>query len=159
MLGKGKSLKKRTQQLVFHRIIKVGRDLQDPQAQAQPNPPCPLPMFPSATSPWFLNTPRDKDSTTSISSLCQCITALSENEFFLVSNLKPGSAHKLLGFLQNIGFSLMANLSSSLLAYILPSVFLPSLLSISSLLYMCTDFHKFLENEGVRSSHSWRSPD
>ena len=35
----------------------------------------------SATSPHFLNTSRDSDSTTSLGSLCHCLTALSEEMF------------------------------------------------------------------------------
>ena len=41
-----------------------------------------------ATSPQFFNTSRDGDSTTSLGSLCQCITTLLDNKFFLISNLK-----------------------------------------------------------------------
>ena len=44
-------------------------------------------MFLSATSTCFLNTSRDGDSTTSLGSLCQCLTTLSEKNFFLISNL------------------------------------------------------------------------
>jgi len=35
----------------------------------------------------FLNTSRDGDLTASLGSLCQCITTLSEVNFFLISNL------------------------------------------------------------------------
>jgi len=35
----------------------------------------------------FLNVSRDGDSTTSLGSLCQCLTILSENKLFLTSNL------------------------------------------------------------------------
>ena len=42
----------------------------------------------SATSPRFLNTSRDSDSTTSLGSLCHCITALSEKKCSLIPNLK-----------------------------------------------------------------------
>ena len=41
----------------------------------------------STTSKWFLNTSRDGDSTTSLGSLFQCLTTLSANNFFLISNL------------------------------------------------------------------------
>ena len=41
----------------------------------------------SATSPWFLNTSRDSDSTTTLGSLCHCITSLSEKKCFLICNL------------------------------------------------------------------------
>ncbi|KAK4832719.1 LOW QUALITY PROTEIN: hypothetical protein QYF61_025208, partial [Mycteria americana] len=41
----------------------------------------------STTSPRVLNTCRDGDSTTSLGSLFQCLTTLSLNKFFLISNL------------------------------------------------------------------------
>ena len=41
----------------------------------------------SASSTHFLNTSMDSDSTTSLGS--QCLTALSEKKFFLISNLNP----------------------------------------------------------------------
>ena len=41
----------------------------------------------SATSTGFLNTSRDGNSTTSLSSLFQCLTTLSVKKFFLISNL------------------------------------------------------------------------
>jgi len=44
-------------------------------------------LFLSATSTCFLNTSRDSDSTTSLGSLCQHLTTLSEEKFFLISNL------------------------------------------------------------------------
>ena len=44
-------------------------------------------MSVSATSPHFLNTFRNGDSTTYLGSLCQYFTTLSENKFFLISNL------------------------------------------------------------------------
>jgi len=56
----------------FHRIIKVRRDLSDSQAQLQFIPLCPLTTSPSTTSPWFLDTSRDSDSTAALSCLCQC---------------------------------------------------------------------------------------
>ena len=53
-------------------------------------------MSSSAPCPWFLNTSRDGDSTTSLGRLCQCITTLPENNFFpyiqpehLRYNLRP----------------------------------------------------------------------
>ena len=50
-----------------------------------PSPPCPLTMSPSATSPRFWNTSRDGDSTTSLGSLCLCLTSLSKKKLFLIS--------------------------------------------------------------------------
>jgi len=44
-------------------------------------------MSRSATSTRFLNTSRDGDSTTSLGSLFQCLTTLSVQKFFLLSNL------------------------------------------------------------------------
>ena len=40
----------------------------------------------SATSPWFLNTSWDSESTTSLGSLCQCLIIPSQKKFFLTSN-------------------------------------------------------------------------
>ena len=54
----------------------------------QPMTPYPLTMPLSATSTQLLNTSRDSDSTTSLGSLCQCTTTLSEKKCFLISNLK-----------------------------------------------------------------------
>ena len=47
-----------------HRMVKVGKDLQDVQAQPQPIPLCPLTTSRSATSPWLWNSFRDSDHTT-----------------------------------------------------------------------------------------------
>ena len=41
----------------------------------------------SATSTCFLNTSRSSDSTSSLGSLCYCITTLSEKKFFPILNL------------------------------------------------------------------------
>jgi len=78
----------------FHSIIKVGKDLQDHLVQLQPIPTMPTSL--SATSPRFLDTSRDGDSTTSLGSPSQSNTTLSEKKFFLTSdpilpwhNLKP----------------------------------------------------------------------
>ena len=49
-------------------IIPVWKGLLDHPVQPQPNPPCPLPMSPGATSPWLWNTSRDGDPTTSLGS-------------------------------------------------------------------------------------------
>ena len=52
----------------------------------KPNPPLPCPLTTSlcATSAPFWNTCRDGDSPTS---LCQCLTTLSDKKLFLISNL------------------------------------------------------------------------
>lgn len=50
-------------------------------------PPCPMATSLSATSPLLLNTSRDANITTSLGSLCQCTTTLSEKKFFLLSHL------------------------------------------------------------------------
>jgi len=44
----------------------------------------------STTSPHFLNTSRDCDSTTSLGSLFQCLTTLCEKKFLVISNLNLG---------------------------------------------------------------------
>ncbi|KAK4832220.1 hypothetical protein QYF61_021067, partial [Mycteria americana] len=54
---------------------------------ALPSPP--LNMSLSTTSTRLLNTSRDGNSTTSLGSLFQCLTTLSVNKFFLISNLNP----------------------------------------------------------------------
>ena len=64
-----------------HGIIKLGKDHWDHQVQPQPTPLCPLNMSLSATSPQFLNTSKDSDST---ASLCQCISTLLEKKLFLM---------------------------------------------------------------------------
>ena len=76
---------------VFHRITESYR-LEGSSGDHLVHPdnsptPCPLTMPLSTTSPQFLNTSRDGDSTTSLGSLCHCSTALSEKKFFLISNL------------------------------------------------------------------------
>ena len=57
------------------------------QSNQQPITPCPLPMALSATSTRLWNTSKDGDSTTSLGSLCHCLTALAEKKFSLISNL------------------------------------------------------------------------
>ena len=52
------------------------------------SPPCPLTMSLSATSTRFLNASRDGDSTTSLGSLCQCLTTLSDKKCCLIPSLK-----------------------------------------------------------------------
>ena len=69
------------------RIVEVGQDLSDPQAQPQPTPPCPLPTALSATSPWLWDTSVDGNSSPSLGSPFQCSTALLEKKLFPVSNL------------------------------------------------------------------------
>jgi len=53
-----------------------------------PSPPLPLTISLSAPSPWFLDTTRDGDSTTSLGSLCHCIITLLERKCSLIPNLK-----------------------------------------------------------------------
>jgi len=67
-----------------HSITKVGKDLQDHQVQLSPQPhrAC-WTVSLSATSTRFLNPSRDGDSTTSLGSLVQCLTALAVKTFFL----------------------------------------------------------------------------
>jgi len=57
------------------------------QSNQQPITLCPLPMALSATSTRLWNTSKDGDSTTSLGSLCHCLTALAEKKFSLISNL------------------------------------------------------------------------
>jgi len=57
------------------------------QSDHKSTPPCPLTVSLSATSTWFLNTSRDGDPTATLSSLCHCLSTLSEQKFFLISNL------------------------------------------------------------------------
>ena len=62
---------------------------------SSPNPsaPCPLTTSLSATSPWFLNTSRNSDCTTSMGSLCQCLsTFFSEKKSFQIFNQKLGES-------------------------------------------------------------------
>jgi len=48
----------------------------------------------SATSPRSMNTPRDGNSTTTLGSLCQCLAALLEMNFFLISiHMKDVAKH------------------------------------------------------------------
>ena len=61
--------------------------LNSPSPTTNPPSPCPLTMSLSATSTWFLNTPRDSDFTTLLGILFQCLTTLSEKKFFLISSL------------------------------------------------------------------------
>jgi len=51
-----------------------------------PFPPCPLTLTLRAVSPRFLNTSRDGDSTTSLGSLCQCLTTFRIETF---PNIQP----------------------------------------------------------------------
>ena len=70
-----------------NRIIGWKRPLRSSSSTLNPSPPCPLTTSLSATSPQFLNTSRDSDSTTSLGSLCQCPTTLTEKNF--VPNIQP----------------------------------------------------------------------
>jgi len=58
--------------LFNQRIIKDGKQHQDPQTEPQITPPCTLTVSPRGTSPSLWNTPRDGDSTTSP---CNCANA------------------------------------------------------------------------------------
>ena len=67
----------------LHRMIDVGKELYDHQVQPSSyHQGCPL-----TTLTRLLSTSTDSDSTTSLGSPCQCITTLSENKCFLISNL------------------------------------------------------------------------
>ena len=76
-------------QLPFHRMLWVGRDLEDPSVP----PPChgqgPLPPAQGAPSPdnLALNPAREGAATASLGSLGQGLTTLTGKNFFLISNL------------------------------------------------------------------------
>jgi len=63
--------------------LRLERISQIPMSNPSPPPPCPVTTSISATSPWFWNVSRDGDS------LCQCLTNLLENKFFLIPNVEP----------------------------------------------------------------------
>jgi len=66
-----------------HRITKVGKDTSKIiQLKGNPPPLCPLTTSLSATSPGYLNIPRDGDSTTSLGSPWQGLTTDSEKKRF-----------------------------------------------------------------------------
>jgi len=65
-----------------HRIIKAGKTTAITTTNTSP-----LSTSISATSPVFLNTSKDGDSTTSLGSPFQHLTTLWEKKFFLISNL------------------------------------------------------------------------
>ena len=67
-----------------HRIIQVGKDLSDPQAQPQPTPTMPTSL--SATSPRLWDTSRTVTPPLP-GQLCHCLTALWQKELFLTANL------------------------------------------------------------------------
>lgn len=56
--------------------IQWPRKLEKTSENPQAIPLRPLTVSLSATSPWFLNTSWDNDHTTTLGSLCQCMTAL-----------------------------------------------------------------------------------
>ena len=58
-----------------------------PKSNPNPSLSCALTMTPGDTPAGFSNTPRDDDCTTTLGSLCRCITTLSEYERFLIANL------------------------------------------------------------------------
>jgi len=70
-----------------HRITKVGKTTEVIQSNYQPMPVTTLDLSLSAVSTQLLNTSRDSGSTTSLGSLCHCLTSLAEKKFFLISNL------------------------------------------------------------------------
>ena len=70
--------------------IQWPRKLEKTSENPQAIPLRPLTVSLSAISPWFLNTSWENDHTTTLGSLCQCLTALSEKKFFLIANLKAG---------------------------------------------------------------------
>ena len=75
-----------------HRLVHTTESLRmvktsNVKPNSNPPPPCPPTVSLSATSPRFLNTFRDGDPTTSLGILCQCLTALLEKKFLLVSKL------------------------------------------------------------------------
>jgi len=74
--------------MLYLRIIQslwLERTFKITNSKHQPATPCSLPTSLSATSTWLLHTSRN--STTSLGSLCHCLTALSEKKYFLISNL------------------------------------------------------------------------
>jgi len=73
-----------------HRIIeslRLEKTSKAIQSNSNQSPPCPLTTSLSATSPQLLNTPRDGDCTTSLGSLCHCITTLPEKKCFLTPSV------------------------------------------------------------------------
>ena len=69
--------------------MKVGKDHKATkiiQSNASPSPLCSVTTSLNATSLRFLNTSRDSDCTTSLGSLCHCITTLPD-KFLLIPNL------------------------------------------------------------------------
>lgn len=77
-----------------HRTTKFGKDLQDHRVRSstQSTNSHHLLMPRSVMSTLFLNTYRAEESTTSQGSLSQYLTAVSEKNFFLISNLQGISA-------------------------------------------------------------------
>lgn len=75
---------------IVHGIIepfKMERPLRSSPPTINPSPPYLETISLSSTRTLYLNTSRDNDSTTPLGRLCQYLTTLSENEFFLISNL------------------------------------------------------------------------
>ena len=67
---------------------KIAKDHYDHLVQPiSPSPVYPLNHWLCVTSALFLETSRGSDSTTSLGSLFQCLTTLSEEQFFLISNM------------------------------------------------------------------------
>ena len=76
----------------FKGSVRLERTTRITKSNHSPCTPCPLTTSVSATPIHVLNTSRDGDSTTSLCSLCHCLTALSEKKWFLISNLKLACA-------------------------------------------------------------------
>ena len=78
-----------------HRIIQVGKDLQHPQVQPQPIPPCPLTTSLRATSPSFLNTSRDSDPTAPPGQLCHAPNIQPESPLVQLKANPPKRSHQM----------------------------------------------------------------
>ena len=61
-------------------IIKVGKTAKIIQSNHQPTPSCPLTTSLIVISALFVSTSRGGDSTTSLGSLCQCLTSLTTDQ-------------------------------------------------------------------------------
>ena len=82
------------------------------QSNPNPSPPCPLTTSLSATSPWFLNTSRDGDCTTSLGSLCHCSTALFEKRLLISNLILPACSLRLLPLILSYSFHPILHVSS-----------------------------------------------
>ena len=84
--------------------IQWPRKLEKTSENPQAIPLRPLTVSLSATSPWFLNTSWENDHTTTLGSLCQCMTALSEKKLFLISQIPIALFEHLRHAHSSIGF-------------------------------------------------------